>query len=111
MVTAISSLPWLAPADFRAWSGISCTCSGRCTSTATNPTDASAIVPSWPSATSGRATDVGFRVGRFGRLEWEKGGEGYYVQFLPPHLLVILGLNLLGEALRDVLDPKLLWRP
>jgi peptide/nickel transport system permease protein len=23
----------------------------------------------------------------------------------------ILGLNLLGEALRDLLDPKLLWRP
>ena len=35
---------------------------------------------------AGRATDVGFRVGRFGRLEWEKGGEDYYVQFLPPHL-------------------------
>lgn len=26
-------------------------------------------------------------------------------------VLVILGLNLLGEALRDLLDPKLLWRP
>lgn len=26
-------------------------------------------------------------------------------------VLVILGLNLLGEALRDWLDPKLLWRP
>jgi len=26
-------------------------------------------------------------------------------------VLVILGLNLLGEALRDALDPKLLWRP
>ena len=26
-------------------------------------------------------------------------------------ILVILGLNLLGEALRDLLDPKLLWRP
>jgi predicted TIM-barrel fold metal-dependent hydrolase len=35
---------------------------------------------------AGRATDVGFRVGRFGCLEWEKDGEGYYVQFFPPHL-------------------------
>jgi peptide/nickel transport system permease protein len=26
-------------------------------------------------------------------------------------VLFILGLNLLGEALRDALDPKLLWRP
>ncbi|MGH7266322.1 MAG: ABC transporter permease [Candidatus Rokuibacteriota bacterium] len=26
-------------------------------------------------------------------------------------VLAILGLNLLGEALRDLLDPKLLWRP
>jgi peptide/nickel transport system permease protein len=26
-------------------------------------------------------------------------------------VLLILGLNLLGEALRDLLDPKLLWRP
>jgi peptide/nickel transport system permease protein len=26
-------------------------------------------------------------------------------------VLFILGLNLLGEALRDLLDPKLLWRP
>ena len=30
--------------------------------------------------------DVGFRVSDFGRLEWEHGGEAYYVQFLPPHL-------------------------
>jgi predicted TIM-barrel fold metal-dependent hydrolase len=35
---------------------------------------------------AGRATDVAFRVGRFGRFEWERDGEGYYVQFLPPHL-------------------------
>jgi len=26
-------------------------------------------------------------------------------------VLFVLGLNLLGEALRDLLDPKLLWRP
>jgi peptide/nickel transport system permease protein len=26
-------------------------------------------------------------------------------------VLFILGLNLLGQALRDLLDPKLLWRP
>ncbi|MBI1777184.1 MAG: amidohydrolase [Proteobacteria bacterium] len=35
---------------------------------------------------AGRATDVGFRVGRFGRFEWERAGEGCYVQFLPPHM-------------------------
>ncbi len=35
---------------------------------------------------SGRATDVRFRVGRSGRFEWERNGEGYYVQFLPPHM-------------------------
>jgi predicted TIM-barrel fold metal-dependent hydrolase len=35
---------------------------------------------------AGRAKDVCFRVGRFGRFEWERNGEGYYVQFLPPHL-------------------------
>ncbi len=34
----------------------------------------------------GRATDVDFRVGRFGRFEWRAGGEAYYVQFLPPSL-------------------------
>lgn len=34
----------------------------------------------------GRAGDVRFRVGRYGRFEWEKDGEGYYVQFLPPGL-------------------------
>jgi predicted TIM-barrel fold metal-dependent hydrolase len=35
---------------------------------------------------AGRALDVGFRVGRFGRFEWEAGGERCYVQFLPPHM-------------------------
>ena len=30
--------------------------------------------------------DVGFRVGRFGRFEWEKDGVAYYMQWLPPHL-------------------------
>ena len=34
----------------------------------------------------GRVTDVRFRVGRSGRFEWERNGEGYYVQFLPPHM-------------------------
>jgi predicted TIM-barrel fold metal-dependent hydrolase len=38
-----------------------------------------------PSET-GRARDVRFRVGRFGRFEWERDGERYYVQFLPPHM-------------------------
>ncbi len=41
--------------------------------------------PDDPSET-GRATEINFRVGRFGRYEWEKDGESYYVQFLPPHL-------------------------
>jgi predicted TIM-barrel fold metal-dependent hydrolase len=35
---------------------------------------------------AGRALDVGFRVGRFGRFEWDLDGEGYYLQFLPPHM-------------------------
>src|SRR3954447_25020444 len=30
--------------------------------------------------------DVGFRVGGFGRFEWEKDGVAYYIQWLPPHL-------------------------
>jgi predicted TIM-barrel fold metal-dependent hydrolase len=34
----------------------------------------------------GALPDVGFRVGKFGRLEWEKDGESYYIQYLPPHL-------------------------
>jgi predicted TIM-barrel fold metal-dependent hydrolase len=38
-----------------------------------------------PSET-GRARDVRFRVGRFGRFEWERADERYYVQFLPPHM-------------------------
>ena len=38
------------------------------------------------SSPSGRATDVDFRVGRYGRFEWDKDGESYYVQFLPPNL-------------------------
>jgi len=32
----------------------------------------------------GRATGVNFRAGRFGRMEWEKDGEDFYIQFLPP---------------------------
>ena len=30
--------------------------------------------------------DVGFRVGRCGRFEWEADGESHYVQFLPPYM-------------------------
>lgn len=30
--------------------------------------------------------DVGFRVGRAGRFEWEANGEAQYVQFLPPYM-------------------------
>jgi predicted TIM-barrel fold metal-dependent hydrolase len=35
---------------------------------------------------AGRAQGLNFRVSRYGRFEWEHEGEGYYVQFLPPHL-------------------------
>ena len=28
--------------------------------------------------------EVNFRVGRFGRLEWTKNAEDYYIQFMPP---------------------------
>jgi predicted TIM-barrel fold metal-dependent hydrolase len=35
---------------------------------------------------AGRARDTNFRVGRFGRLEWDSKGESYYVQFLPPYM-------------------------
>lgn len=38
-----------------------------------------------PSET-GRNRNVGFRVGRYGRFDWEKDGEAYYLQFLPPHM-------------------------
>jgi predicted TIM-barrel fold metal-dependent hydrolase len=31
-------------------------------------------------------TDVDFRVGRFGRLEWTARGEALYIQFFPPSL-------------------------
>jgi len=30
------------------------------------------------------AKDVAFSAGRFGRYQWQKDGEDYYVQFLPP---------------------------
>src|ERR1700677_3060400 len=35
------------------------------------------------SSLAGRR-EVGFRVGRCGRFEWEVAGEAQYVQFLPP---------------------------
>ena len=35
---------------------------------------------------AGRTRDVGFRVGRCGRFEWEHEGEPCYVQFLPPSM-------------------------
>jgi predicted TIM-barrel fold metal-dependent hydrolase len=35
-----------------------------------------------PSPTG--AKDVSFSAGKFGRFQWEKDGESYYVQFLPP---------------------------
>ena len=37
------------------------------------------------SSETGRR-DVGFRVGRCGRFEWEADGEAQYVQFLPPYM-------------------------
>jgi predicted TIM-barrel fold metal-dependent hydrolase len=49
----------------------------------------SAERPLWdandPSET-GRARDVKFGAASHGRFEWEKDGERYYVQFLPPHM-------------------------
>src|SRR5262245_23094348 len=40
-------------------------------------------------------------------------GSAPWLTFFPALAIIafILGLNLLGEALRDLLDPKLLWRP
>src|ERR1700744_5094578 len=35
---------------------------------------------------AGRPADVAFAPGECGRMEWERGGERYYVQFLPPHM-------------------------
>jgi len=35
---------------------------------------------------AGRAVDVEFRVGRYGRYEWQARGERYYLQFLPPSM-------------------------
>src|ERR671917_2013569 len=42
----------------------------------------------WDGVTPGfeGLLDVNFRVGRFGRFEWEKDGVAYYIQWLPPHL-------------------------
>lgn len=37
-------------------------------------------------ATEAGRRDVGFRVGRCGRFEWEVNGEAQYVQFLPPYM-------------------------
>jgi predicted TIM-barrel fold metal-dependent hydrolase len=47
-----------------------------------------AVPTLWDGETPGFAglLDVGFRVGRFGRFEWEKDGVAYYIQWLPPHL-------------------------
>jgi predicted TIM-barrel fold metal-dependent hydrolase len=36
---------------------------------------------------AGRAAGVAFAPGRNGRMEWERAGERYYVQFLPPYML------------------------
>ena len=35
---------------------------------------------------AGRRLDVGFKVGRCGRFEWEAAGEAQYVQLLPPYM-------------------------
>jgi predicted TIM-barrel fold metal-dependent hydrolase len=38
----------------------------------------------WSAA--GRRKGLNFRVGRYGRFEWDKDGESYYIQFLSPSL-------------------------
>jgi len=48
-------------------------------------TEAHLWSPDDPSE-NGRKCDINFRVGRYGRFEWEKGSESYYLQFLPPHM-------------------------
>jgi hypothetical protein len=34
----------------------------------------------------GQINDIGFKIARYGRFEWEKSGERYYLQFLPPYM-------------------------
>jgi predicted TIM-barrel fold metal-dependent hydrolase len=34
----------------------------------------------------GQINDIGFKVGQYGRFEWENSGERYYLQFLPPYM-------------------------
>jgi predicted TIM-barrel fold metal-dependent hydrolase len=56
----------------------------------TRDNQVSTLRPLWDAddpSEAGRARDAKFRVGRNGRFEWEKDGEGYYVQFLPPSML------------------------
>lgn len=45
----------------------------------------------WDGKTPGFAglLDVNFRVGPYGRFEWEKDGEAYYIQFFPVSLEVM----------------------
>jgi predicted TIM-barrel fold metal-dependent hydrolase len=49
------------------------------------PVPGAALCPS-PATDLNDLPEVGFRVGDFGRLEWEHAGEPCYLQFLPPHL-------------------------
>ena len=45
--------------------------------------------PLWEAddwSTAGRRQGLSFRVGPFGRFEWDRDGETYYIQFLPPSL-------------------------
>jgi predicted TIM-barrel fold metal-dependent hydrolase len=39
-----------------------------------------------PATGRSSLTDVGFRVGQYGRLEWEADGEELYLQYMPPLL-------------------------
>ena len=50
------------------------------------------------ASVSGRR-DVGFRVGRCGRFEWEANGEAQYVQFLPP---VLKGQETVAEGFQTI---------
>ncbi|MGD8821946.1 MAG: amidohydrolase family protein [Anaerolineales bacterium] len=52
-----------------------------------NPEDASLWDPDDPTPSG--ALPVDFRVGRFGRLEWSKNGQDYYIHLYAPNLQLV----------------------